>query len=397
MRTPVTAENVDRAWEEQAPLVPRDPPPWFVPALAWLLIALFTTAVLAAIFVQVPETVQSRFVLVPVGGTDPIQSPRSAVIEQVLVRVGQSVKKGDKLFLMRVDAVREWRTETDSREESLRAARQSSAKLDEAHRASLRIKDGEIDQAEREVAFRTRHLEIMRDLVAKVEKLSAAGLMSQIELASQRLSLAQSEKDLEIARKTLLQRSLERQTLETERNRQRIAEKSAIDDLSIRIAALQQPLSSSAHGLLEVRAPYDGVCVAMTQQNAGGVVSAGEELCQLSRETSRLQARLGLPESGLSRLAPRQHVRLLLDAFPYQRFGAVTGVIDWISPAAITRAEASEFVALASLDRSVIRAGGNSYPLKPGMKGQARIIVGRRALIEYAFEPLRSLRENLQP
>jgi hypothetical protein len=31
------------------------------------------------------------------------------------------------------------------------------------------------------------------------------------------------------------------------------------------------------------------------------------------------------------------------------------------------------------------------------MKGSARVTVGRRALIEYAFEPLRSIRENLQP
>jgi hypothetical protein len=29
------------------------------------------------------------------------------------------------------------------------------------------------------------------------------------------------------------------------------------------------------------------------------------------------------------------------------------------------------------------------------MKGEARIVVGRRRLIEYAFEPIRQLRENM--
>ncbi|HVS31471.1 MAG TPA: HlyD family efflux transporter periplasmic adaptor subunit [Thermoanaerobaculia bacterium] len=389
----IASEN---AWESDAPLVPRQPPPWFVPALAWLLVALFATALLAAIFVQVPETVRSRFVLVTEGGADPIQSPRQAVIEQVRVRPGQAVKKGETLFVMRVDALRDWRADTDAREESLRSLTESSAKLEEAQAASLRIKDGEIDQAEREVAFRTTHLGIMKDLVTRVEKLAATGLISEIELAAQRLALAQSDKDLELARKTLSQRQLERQGLENERSRQRIAEKSAADELRIRIASLQQPLASSPDGLLEIRAPYDAVCVGVTQQNAGGVVAAGEPLCQLSPTANRLQARLELPEAGLSRLESRQRVRLLFDAFPYQRFGVVTGAIDWITPAAVTRAQGSEFVALASLDKASIIAGGNPYPLKPGMKGEARITVGRRALIEFAFEPLRSLRENLK-
>ena len=236
----------------------------------------------------------------------------------------------------------------------------------------------------------------MKDLVARVEKLAATGLMSEIELASHRLAMAQSAKDLELARKTFDQRRLERQGLENERARQRIAEKSAADELRIRIASLQEPLAMSPNGLLEIRAPYDAVCVGVAQQNAGGVVAPGQELCQLSPTANRLQARLEIPEAGLSRLESRQQVRLLFDAFPYQRFGVVTGAIDFISPAAVTRADGSQFVALASLDKPSIVAGGNPYPLKPGMKGEARITVGRRALIEFAFEPLRSLRENLK-
>jgi hypothetical protein len=31
-----------------------------------------------------------------------------------------------------------------------------------------------------------------------------------------------------------------------------------------------------------------------------------------------------------------------------------------------------------------------------GMRGEARIVVGRRTLIEYAFEPIRQLRENIR-
>ncbi|MGZ7079246.1 MAG: hypothetical protein ACXVJT_07535, partial [Thermoanaerobaculia bacterium] len=213
-------------WEGEDPLVSNEPPGWFVPALAWILIGLFVTVLLASILVHVPETIESRFVLVTEGGADPIQSPRPAVIEQVLVRPGQSVKKDDRLFVMRVDQVREWRTETESRQEALRALLERSAKLEETHAAALRIKDGEIEQAQREVVFRTTHLATMKDLVQRVEKLAATGLISQIELASHRIALAQSQKDLALARQTLAQSRLERDQLETERKRQRIEEKS---------------------------------------------------------------------------------------------------------------------------------------------------------------------------
>jgi len=133
------------------------------------------------------------------------------------------------------------------------------------------------------------------------------------------------------------------------------------------------------------------------QQSAGGVVAPGEQLCQLSPVTSRLQARLDVPESGVSRLRPHQQVRLLFDAFPYQRYGVARGTLDWISPAAVARQEGSEFVAVASLERPVIVAGGNTWPLRAGMKGEARVTIGRRALLEYAVEPLRKMHENLAP
>lgn len=56
-----------------------------------------------------------------------------------------------------------------------------------------------------------------------------------------------------------------------------------------------------------------------------------------------------------------------------------------------------QFTAAASLDRKFIRVKNEERPLRVGMQGEARIAVGSRTLIEHAFEPIRQLRENLQP
>jgi hypothetical protein len=44
-------------------MLPQDPPPWFVRSTAWLLIAMFAVALLAAVLVKLPETVTCPFIL----------------------------------------------------------------------------------------------------------------------------------------------------------------------------------------------------------------------------------------------------------------------------------------------------------------------------------------------
>jgi hypothetical protein len=67
-----------------------------------------------------------------------------------------------------------------------------------------------------------------------------------------------------------------------------------------------------------------------------------------------------------------------------------------VSPASgTTIAGGPAFRALVDLDDAGIRVDGLLRPYLPGMGGQARVVVDRRTLISYAFEPIRELRESL--
>jgi hypothetical protein len=115
--------------------------------------------------------------------------------------------------------------------------------------------------------------------------------------------------------------------------------------------------------------------------------------------TDPLQAPLAwlwVPESAVGRLAKGQRVRLFFEAYPYQRHGTVPATIRWISPAAVKMGDERHFVAQADLETPTIRAGAQSQKLRIGMKGEARVSIGHRTLAEYAFEPIRQLRENLR-
>jgi len=247
------------------------------------------------------------------------------------------------------------------------------------------------------VKYRGEHAEIHRDLVVRLRKANQSGnALSAVELIKQQLQLAESEKELMVSRKVYDQALLSRKRMETERERQRAEEHADIEKLNLRIASLKSQLEDVKGNLLSIRAPYDAVVISLAQRNPGAVVQAGQELCQLARIDAAPRARLALTEQGLPRLNAKQNVRLFFDAFPYQRYGTVTGSLDWISPAAVSLPGGTRFVALVSMKQDSIKVDGEPRPLRVGMEGEARIVVGSRLLIEYAFEPIRELRESMK-
>jgi multidrug resistance efflux pump len=383
--------------DAESEMSPQEPPPWIVRTAAWILVGAFLFALLIAVVMRLPETVHCPFILIPATGADPIQSPRQAIISRVAVEEGQPVKAGEDLFILRSDEIRGWGTQFRTITEDLRAKEESLTQYETAYVAQLEIKKAEIEQAKSEVQFRGNHAKTSRELVTRMEKLAKLGGESEIDLIKLKLDLAGSEKDLSVAQRTLQQVNLDRERMETEHARQRGEQQSEIEKLKMRIGALKTDLENTQQNLLTVRSPYEGVITSMDQRTVGSFVQQGQVLCQLAPKDAKPRARMMLTEAGLPKLAIAQRVRYFFEAFPYQRYGAVTGKLDWISPSAVTTAEGSHFVALGSLDRYEISPrAGQVLPLRVGMRGEAHIIVGGRTLIEYAFEPIRQLRESMK-
>jgi multidrug resistance efflux pump len=381
----------------ESEMLPQEPPPWIIRSTAWLLLAAFLFALFVAIVMRLPETVHCQFVLIPATGADPIQSPRQAIISRVAVEEGQPVKLGEALFVLRSDEIRGWDTQFRTLTEDLRSKEESLTQSEIAYAAQLEIKKAEIEQAKSEVKFRENHASTSRELVTRMEKLAKLGGESEIDLVKLKLDLAGSEKDLSVSQRTQQQVNLDRQRMETEHARQRAEQQSEIEKLKMRIGALKTDLENTQQNLLTLRSPYEGVIISMDQRTVGSFVQQGQVLCQLAPKDAKPRARMTLNEAGLAKLAIAQRVRYFFEAFPYQRYGAVTGKLDWISPSAVTTTEGSRFVALGSLDSYEMSSqAGQALPLRVGMKGDAHIIVGGRTLIEYAFEPIRQLRESMK-
>jgi len=379
---------------ESVDWLPSTPPPAIARLAGWFLIGVFGAAVLTAVLLRVPETVRCRFTLVPADGADPLQSPVSGVLQAVLVAEGQTVAAGDVLFEIRSDEVITWQTALHGATEDLRAMEERVRRSEEAHAALLRINEAGREQIAQERTFRTRFRDTVKDFVRRSQELRDLKLISEVELLKAQLELAAAEKDLNISEQSYHKIGLERTQLETERQLQRSDEQAAIEKLKVTAEGLRQRLVGSASGLLSVRAPYPAVVTAIVQKNPGSVATPGLELCQLARLESRPIAALDLPQGGLDRVTAGQTARLFFDAFPYQRYGALPSRVEWVSPSAITTSNLLQFRARAVLGRDDFSSPAGPIAVRAGMVGEARIRVGTRTLIEFAFEPLKALREK---
>lgn len=377
-------------------MLPQDPPPRVMRAIAWVLIALFVTGLIVAVTVHFPETVHAPFVLVPKDGADPIQSPRLAVVTEIDAAEGKAVKKGDQLFVLRSDEIRGLSTDSRAYGEDLHTYEQSLIKMDAAYKSQIEIKQAEIAQAESEVKFREKHVSTNKELLDRMEKLSDSGGISQVELLRLRLELAGSEKDLSVAQRTAQQVKLDRKRMELANSQKRGEVLAEIAKLKMRVSALKGDLINSDKNQLVIRAPYDAVVISVSHRTIGNVVQSGQELCQLAPVKAEPRAKLVFDESSVPKLAKSQRVHLFFEAFPYQRYGTVDAHLDWVSPSTVTLPDGARFIGIASLDGDDQAKRRKPLALSVGMRGDARIVVGRHTLAETAFEPIRQLRENMR-
>jgi len=374
--------------------LPQSPSPVFARLTGWVVIALFTGAFLAAVTIQIPETVRCRFRLIPEAGSDPIQTPVQGTLHRVFVQEGSEVEAGTALFEIRSEEVLTWQTELRTAREDLRAGTESAVRNEESHQALLRIKEAERLQVEEELQFRRRHRDTVTDLVRRTRELRTEGLVSEVEMLRAELELADADKDLNVAGQALQRLASELARMESDRSRQRSEEHASTEKRKHSIDTLQLRLAAADGAVLTIRSPQRAVVVSIAQHSPGSVVLPGQELCQLARTDDRPIAELQLHQHGLDRIAAGQESRLFFDAFPYQRYGTLSARIDWLSPASIAAGDQSGFRARARLDHFEFQRAAQPLPVRAGMVGEARIRIGRRTLMESAFEPLRALREQ---
>ena len=176
-----------------------------------------------------------------------------------------------------------------------------------------------------------------------------------------------------------------------------------------RVDTLKRSLSDIAERAAEVegrrryivRAPVAGR-VTSVQARAGRTVDPHIPQLSIVPVDGRMEVELFVPARAIGFVQHGERARLLYDAFPFQRFGAYGATVISVAKTMVLPTDIAEPVTLkeaaykvrVALDRQSVDADGRLVPLQPDMTLVADIILERRPLIEWLFEPLLSARRR---
>ncbi|HYZ22983.1 MAG TPA: HlyD family efflux transporter periplasmic adaptor subunit, partial [Rhodopila sp.] len=350
--------------------------------------------------------------LTPVSGIARVMPGAAGTVAEVYVPEGDTVAAGQKLLMVRTG-----RRDTESQAVDTAVVQQAEARraavterigIEQRRAAQERqALTGAISGLEDEVtrlneALQTQRarVKVAHDQTESVRSTVAQGFTSVTEFRRrQDAELAQRQAETELYR----QISVKAVEVRTKRYALSEAEAKAADTL----AALRGSLTDAEAALAEaqgrqgyvVTAPMVGRVTSL-QAWAGMSTEAGVPFMAIVPENAPLQALLLVPARAIGFIAPGQVVQVAFDAFPFQRFGLHAGRIESVSKALLKPTESAgpltpkepSYRVTAWLERQTVTAYGREVPLRPDMSLRADIIIDRRSLIQWLFDPLLSAR-----
>jgi len=128
--------------------------------------------------------------------------------------------------------------------------------------------------------------------------------------------------------------------------------------------------------------------VASTQ--TGDKVQANTPLLSIAPKGARSVLKIDINEKDRGFLREGQEVKMKFSAFPYQRYGFISGTLDYISPSTQrSQSDTAVYKGHVSLDKDYYQVGDINYPLRYGMAAIAEVVIRKRRLIDLAFDPMR--------
>ena len=342
--------------------------------------------------------------------------PDAGRVSELLVKEGDEVKAGDALAKISLDRTN---VAGGSTSEAISAEMQSRRGILEKEQAQWRdlgaqqveqlrrrVKDLEIEltQVDREMRLQETRIRSAREQLDRYQ-----GLAGEKKFVSEALV---KQKQDEVTDQEIKLQALRRQRSQVERDlgaakmeepQIQLRSRAQVEQVSRQLSELREGMSQvEARRETVIRAPMAGV-VTNVAVNRGQSIAADAPLATVLPKGSGLHVELLVPTRAIGFVAKGQEVVLRYEAFPYERFGQYRGLITdigrnvWTQGERIGPLSAKEPVYRVdvALDRQSVAALGQEFPLRPGMLVNADLLLEKRTLLEWIFEPVLQLKGRL--
>lgn len=367
------------------------------PQAVWALYLMLTVVVVAitwAFMARVEQITKAEGKVVSDGREQVIASLEGGILRNMLVREGMMVEKGQDLLQIDPTRAEAQQNEGEAKRLALtgtlaRLLAESTGKpliFPKEVRAVPQIVHDETESydarrmaLEEAVGVTRRSLALLRRELAMAERMSAKGLMSEVEVMRS-------------------QRQVNDLTLQIQERVNRFRQDASAELVKVRteLAQLEEQMVVKQDMLTRttLKSPVKGLVKNIRIATVGGVVPAGAAIMEILPIGPRVLIEARIKPADIGFVHVGLPVTVKLSAYDYFIYGGLKGTIDYISPDALgddakTGAhDATYYRALIRSDVSTLHQGSKPLAVMPGMTATVEVRTGERTVAQYLLLPL---------
>jgi hemolysin D len=311
-------------------------------ALGWLALA------------KTEEIVTAPGKLEPLGVVKEIRMPVGGVVDEILVKEGEQVQKGQVLLKLDTEA-------TKDRQQSLLSSiafknQQLGLKVEELRRY--------LDVNDTEQRMLGRSLGLEQEVLDRLEVLNREGATAELQYLTQRNKVQEVASKLEEA--------------QVERLRQLAILGQGIRQLQTELADLHSKLIELNVNIRyqALTSPVNGVVFDLKPKAKGFVAQTSEPVLKVVPQ-DQLEARVEVPSKDIGFVSVNRPADISIDSFPSSDFGVIKGRVRRIASDALPPDQLKNFYRVPvdiALDSQTLRLkDGTALPLQVGMSLTANV------------------------
>lgn len=403
-------------------------------------VALLAILLLWAAFAPIDEVTRGEGKVIPSSQLQVVQAVDGGVVEEIHIKEGQKVRKGQ--LLVRIDptrfvanlregsakafalqakierlnalvngAVYNPQLPAEDRGQGSEAAMiiaqerqyfyESQRQLGERMmmaRQQVEQRRGELREAEAMIATADRSHQMARQELDITRPLLKTGAVSQMDVLrlERDVSRTQGERAQASARRGQLSAGIREAEINI-----RDAELTMKNEWRAELAAAMAELNSlgaSVTGLAdrvkfsEIRSPVAGVIQRVMTNTVGGVVQPGNAVVEVVPTGDKLVVEAKVSPRDIAFLRPNLPATVKFTAYDYSTYGGMEARLTHISPDSITDEKGNTYYLVrAETARSQFKQG---LPVIPGMVVQLDVLTGKRTVLSYLLKPLLRAKQN---
>ncbi|HAT6802697.1 TPA: HlyD family type I secretion periplasmic adaptor subunit [Citrobacter freundii] len=371
--------------------------------MLWVVAIIIVVALAWAKLAVVEEVTVGDGVVVPASREQVIQSLEGGILEEMPVREGDIVEKGQ--LLARIDQTRAGASHREGMSKVLGLKGAVVRLRAEAFGTPLVFPDDVNGQPgivrdetqayearkqalDESITALKRSLSLAENEIRMSEPLMRKGLMSEVELL--RMKRQANEFRLQITERENKYRSeanVELTRLESELSQ-------AVENAAVREDVMNRTT---------VVAPVRGTVKNVKVTTLGGVIPPGGDIMTIIPLGDQLLIEARIKPADVAFLRPGLPAMVKITAYDFAIYGGLNGRVELISPDTIQdeesarqgkgKAETTFYRVYIRTDKAALQVKDKVFPIMPGMIARAEIRTGEKTILDYILKPVLKARE----